>query len=78
MLFLIHFAFAQILPFAVNHEELPAPDQTGLFGAEAFTLDAPALQSPVGFLPTGVILTGKKTPAVVLVLLAGGCRFGCL
>jgi len=61
----INFSRSQILPFTVNEDELPAPDQARLFGAEAFTLDTPALQPPVGLLPSGVMFTGKKTPAVV-------------
>jgi hypothetical protein len=31
------------MPFTVNQQKLPAPDQTSLFGTQAFTLDTPAL-----------------------------------
>lgn len=78
LLFLVNVPSPQIVPFAVNEDELPASDQTGLFGAEAFTLDAPALHSPAKLVPSSVILTGKKIPAVASVLLAQGSRFGCL
>ena len=65
LLCLIYLACPKILPFAVNHDELPTANQAGLFRAEAATLDAPSLQPTVGLLPSGVIFTGKKTPAAV-------------
>lgn len=75
---LVGFASAQVMPFALNEQELPAPGQVCLFGADTFTLDAPALQSAIGFVPSGVVFTGKKILEVASVLHAQGCRFDCL
>ena len=77
VLALVNFPGPQILSLAPNGDELPTSGQAGFFGAYTLALDAPALQTSILLIPATVILTGKKTPAGVLVRLAQGCHFDC-
>ena len=60
LLLFIHTTGAQVVAFAPESYELAATAQPGLFGAEAFALNAPACQPPVFLNPPAVMSAGKK------------------
>jgi len=65
LFFLIDAPAAQVMAFPPDGDELPAPAQSGFFGADGFALEAPACQPSVFLDPAAVMSAGKKTPGAV-------------
>ena len=73
-----HFAFAQVLLFPPDRQELPATAQPCFLRTDADPLDAPAAEPSVFFGPTRIVLSGKKKLWAAWLRLVPECRFDCL